>query len=781
MTIGLAARALCIVSCGVLIHCTTDDGVSAPSRTAEELRDAAASVTGALVGSSLPEAPNLKQYVRDRVALRQLGKAMFWDEQLGSDGQACASCHFHAGADNRSINQVNPGFNAGDQGFGASALNVPLGPNYQLTHADFPFHKLADVDDRRSTVMRDTNDVVSSQGVLNAAFRRATAVGEALWPFDIGTPLASMFVDAGAMVRNVEPRNTPTSINAALNHRNFWDGRARSEFNGANPLGSLEPTKIIKVAGKPKKPVFVQIRISSSSAAGQAVGPPLNGLEMSFHGRDFPQLGRKLLGARPLARQEIAPTDSVLGGVTFTTYAALIEKAFEPTWWDAAPGWVVDLSGAGPSLVKLASNAAPGPRQYTVKEYNFALFVGLALQEYERQLISSDTPFDRFMSGALDELSEQQREGLDLFLGRGKCVNCHGGRELTNASLANVGGFQIIERMIMGDNRVAVYDNGFYNIGVRPTAEDLGVGAQIGSRNRPLSNSRLYQECVRDALATSQTSLAAANSSCDVPRIQAKPEDALTLLARASELAEHPSTIAGLVAEAYALLESAAPDLVQLACKLARNEDLGCYAEGVLDLLAVSSQHPEVVALLRQAESLLPDQTRPRSGSHLLGPPLRPDERVAVDGAFKTPGLRNVELTAPYFHNGGVATLRQVVEFYNRGGDFAIENRRDLDPDIQPLGLSESEKDALVAFLESLTDDRLRFDKAPFDHPSLDVPNGGKVGASYLRDFGDGLALTRDDRVYLPAVGAAGCMPGCGGGLGTPGTPFANFLQPLTP
>ena len=38
-----------------------------------------------------------------------LGKALFWDQQIGSDGQACASCHFAAGSDNRSINALNPG------------------------------------------------------------------------------------------------------------------------------------------------------------------------------------------------------------------------------------------------------------------------------------------------------------------------------------------------------------------------------------------------------------------------------------------------------------------------------------------------------------------------------------------------------------------------------------------------------------------------------------------------------------------------------------------------
>ena len=50
--------------------------------------------------------------------------------------------------------------------------------------------------------------------------------------------------------------------------------------------------------------------------------------------------------------------------------------------------------------------------------------------------------------------------------------------------------------------------------------------------------------------------------------------------------------------------------------------------------------------------------------------------RVLRDGAFKAPPLRNVELTGPYFHTGSYLTLRQVVDFYIRGGDFPITNAR---------------------------------------------------------------------------------------------------------
>ena len=49
---------------------------------------------------AVPEPANLADFVRDRQAAIALGKALFWDMQIGSDGvQACATCHFHAGAD----------------------------------------------------------------------------------------------------------------------------------------------------------------------------------------------------------------------------------------------------------------------------------------------------------------------------------------------------------------------------------------------------------------------------------------------------------------------------------------------------------------------------------------------------------------------------------------------------------------------------------------------------------------------------------------------------------
>ena len=110
-----------------------------------------------------------------------------------------------------------------------------------------------------------------------------------------------------------------------------------------------------------------------------------------------------------------------------------------------------------------------------------------------------------------------------------------------------------------------------------------------------------------------------------------------------------------------------------------------------------------------------------------------------------------MELNGPYFHNGGKSTLRQVIEFYDNGGDFANPT---LAPLIRPLGLTPSQADDVVAFLLALTDERVRWQQAPFDHPQLFVPNGD-VDAS----------PGTDNLVEIPAVGASGSA-----------TPLGRFL-----
>src|ERR1051325_705394 len=137
---------------------------------------------GSLKTVPVPLPTNLSDLVADRQVAIALGKAFFWDQQAGSDGLACASCHFHAGADNRIKNQLDPGLRHTDPlqqntwsltaSNKANRVGPPPGggPNYTLKKGDFPFHQLADPNERNSTVSFDSNDVVSSQGVFRADF-----------------------------------------------------------------------------------------------------------------------------------------------------------------------------------------------------------------------------------------------------------------------------------------------------------------------------------------------------------------------------------------------------------------------------------------------------------------------------------------------------------------------------------------------------------------------------------------------------------------------------------
>jgi cytochrome c peroxidase len=67
-------------------------------------------------------------------------------------------------------------------------------------------------------------------------------------------------------------------------------------------------------------------------------------------------------------------------------------------------------------------------------------------------------------------------------------------------------------------------------------------------------------------------------------------------------------------------------------------------------------------------------------------------------GAFKTPTLREIARTAPYFHDGSLTTLEDVIDYYDRGGNA----NPGLDTELRPLRLTAGEKTALRAFLQSL-------------------------------------------------------------------------------
>ncbi len=189
-----------------------------------------------------------------------------------------------------------------------------------------------------------------------------------------------------------------------------------------------------------------------------------------------------------------------------------------------------------------------------------------AIASYERALISFDSPFDHFIAGDKDAISEQAARGWELFNTKARCNLCHA---LTDTQ-----------------RDVTVFtDNDFHNIGVGILRHQVAPLARQAERDLAQGNLRAIDD-------------------------------------------------AAIVSELSAL------------------------------------------------------------GRFLI---TKQDKDIA---SFKTPDLRNVLVTAPYFHDGSQQTLWDTVDHYNKGDGL---NNPWLDEDIQPLALTEPEIDDLVAFLASLT------------------------------------------------------------------------------
>jgi cytochrome c peroxidase len=179
-----------------------------------------------------------------------------------------------------------------------------------------------------------------------------------------------------------------------------------------------------------------------------------------------------------------------------------------------------------------------------------------AIASFERTLVTLNSPFDQFIAGKEDAISQEAKRGFELFRGKGRCITCH---EFT-------------------PSYPFFTDNKYHNIGVA-----------IHGRN-----------------------------------------------------------------------------FVALARKAAQESDIAklAHEEGASELgrFLVTRQNHDI-------------------------------------GAFKTPTLRNIELTAPYMHDGSLKSLEEVIDFYDKGG----EPNPYLDGGIRPLHLTEQEKNDLIAFMKSLT------------------------------------------------------------------------------
>jgi cytochrome c peroxidase len=200
--------------------------------------------------------------------------------------------------------------------------------------------------------------------------------------------------------------------------------------------------------------------------------------------------------------------------------------------------------------------------------------LGKAIAAFERTLVSGDSPFDRYMAGNRDTLSESARLGMLLFNGKARCSVCHTFAGIFAANQS----FPFFTDQMYHNTGIAVNEPGFES-----------------------------------------------------------------LARRAAELAK---------------------------------------------------TRPDKTAL---------DRLAAEPGAGALGRFLVTGNVLDI-GAFKTPSLRDVELTAPYFHDGSAKTLDDVVKFYVKGGN----NNPNRDWQLEPVRLSDQERADLVEFLKSLTSDGMK-------------------------------------------------------------------------
>ena len=658
-----------------------------------------------LRGIKPPKTPGLvggeKPIIVSQKWARVLGKALFWDMNVGSDGTACATCHYHAGADERSRNQLNTGDLDLDRVLGLTFQPTKSGGNpggaintdYQYRKSDFPFWSFQDPDNNQSPLLFSTDDVGGSSGTFMANLQAVAPAGS---DHDACASVPDPIYHqpgTGKNTRQVTNRNAPTVINAAYNHRNFWDGRANNIFNGQSPWGVRDPDAGIwvKRGGGLQK---LQLRLKNASLASQALAPPTNTVEMSCAQRQFPNIGQKLLDRRPLEFQDVAADDSVLGKERDPsgkglgkTYRELIRKAFAPRYW----------AGDGQVQIQGAS--------YNQMEANFALYFGLAVQLYENTLISDKTRYDTTMvpwselyvaGGKVPGgLTEIERRGLVRFLDS-HCQVCHAGPTFSAAvnpaifQKQNGSGPILVDRSAFGanGNDYNLRDVGYANTGVVPTSHDPGQNSTDPWGN-PLSFTQQYINALQQGSVNLIDPVKVYTCDMEYPFEVDWPADSLV-------------------------------------------NDPNGFQSGKCRGLRNLAKIPTPAALA--AQLALPNQ-----GSGFY----------TVEGTFKIPSLRNVELTGPYMHNGSMKSLDEVVHFYNRGANVA---NRDIMPQLVfPQGLGPQEQAELVAFLKALTDERVRWEQAPFDHPSLKLPLGTASGTSPLDPN-----FANDDFELLPAVGKSG-------------------------
>jgi cytochrome c peroxidase len=372
-----------------------------------------------------------------------------------------------------------------------------------------------------------------------------------------------------------DPTNAVADLPAAavLGQKLFFDPRASGPLKVASDLGAVGETGKVACVTCHWGPYMDDQRSVPSNVS----------LGADFHTRNaLTTINSSFYrwtnwGGRFSAQWEITLPVTESGAIMNSSRLAVAhllfdeyKDAYEEIFGAMEPEIGTDRMRFPPTGKPAAAGAAPGAWESMTTEDQALvneIFVnyGKAIQAYLRKLVSRNAPFDQFVAGVDNAIDDEAKRGLKLFLGRGRCVSCHYGPQLS--------------------------DNKFHTTGVPQQGEHV------------------------------------------------------------------PSTDTG------------------------RNKD-------IIALLA---------SPFNSAGAFSDDTTTGRLAG-LTNPP--PDETL---GQFRTPSLRGVALTAPYMHSGQLATLEDVLSFYDHGGSEPAQGVKD--PLLTRLFLSEQDKADLVAFLQTLTGD----------------------------------------------------------------------------
>lgn len=340
-----------------------------------------------------------------------------------------------------------------------------------------------------------------------------------------------------------------------------------------------------------------------------------------------------------------------------------------------APSANGDTCWNKPSMCTDAMSLAPTP---LVRDQINQIFTvaGKALAAYMRRLVSSNSPYDRFVRGEHEAMTGAAQRGLRLFIGKAECIMCHNGPNFSDWRFHNLG--------------VPAYDPEKRTAGSLVTdAASVAAAcydglAPMGRCPDPGRQGWQVRASGTCAVDTPLPQVGGTNVTCqrvDLPDGLERYDVAMDCRSKASDV----------------------PDA---------DKDRLCQPASVVPVSKCS---------YKDAASCAADPLCAWAGN-LKVPVCTARSTVAEHGQFRTPSLRNIALTFPYMHNGALYDygpaergevpvddptphLRRVVEFYNQGGAAPMTGT--LDPLIRPLHLTSGEVNDLVEFLKALTDNSL--------------------------------------------------------------------------